>query len=77
MTKHDGVYCKTCGIEIKLVNTYQSVVYNIEHDILHCTDCKPRKQSSYNKPYRRFWTKHDTQFSKLKRKGYTTNWRNK
>ena len=74
---HEGVYCKTCGIDIKLVNNTQSKIFNLENNILHCEECQPRKDSKYNQPLRRFWIKDDPQFSKLKRKGFTTNWRQK
>jgi hypothetical protein len=74
---YDGIYCKKCGVNIKLLDNFQSIVYNQENNILYCEECKPRKGSKYNKPYRRFWKKEDVQFSKLKRKGYTTKWRQK
>jgi len=72
--KHDGVYCKQCGLDIRLngdTGSNQSVKYNQEKEILHCQECKPRKESKYNQPYRRFWNKTNHQWSNLKRAGYT------
>jgi len=78
--KHDGVYCKQCGLDIRLneeVGSNQSIKYNQEKEILYCQECKPRKDSKYNQPYRRFWNKTNHQWANLKRKGFTTNWRQK
>jgi|TARA_R110000824_G_scaffold6753_2_gene31162 hypothetical protein len=80
MVKHDGVYCKQCGLDIRLneeVGSNQSIKYNQEKEILYCQECKPRKESKYNQPYRRFWVKSNHQWANLKRKGTTTNWRQK
>jgi len=70
--KHDGVYCKQCGLDIRLngdTGSNQSVKYNQEKEILHCQECKPRKESKYNQPYRRFWNIHyrNPQWANLRR----------
>jgi hypothetical protein len=65
-----GLYCKTCGVDIRLngdIGSNQSIVFNLENDINFCQDCKPRKESKYNQPYRRFWIKDSVQWSNLRR----------
>ena len=30
---YDGIYCKKCGVNIKLLDNFQSIVYNQENNI--------------------------------------------
>lgn len=65
----DGFYCKQCGVDIRLngdTGSHQSIRFNQEKDILYCNECKPRKESKYNQPYRRFWNRNP-QWSNLRR----------
>ncbi len=71
MLKH-GKYCKKCGVDIRLngdTASKQSMIYNQEKEILYCEECKPRKESKYNQPYRRFWNMNwrNPQWSNLRR----------
>lgn len=78
--KKTGLFCRTCGVDIRLngdIGSNQSITFNLENNINYCQECKPRKESKYNQPYRRFWVKSNHQWANLKRKGITTNWRQK